>query len=651
MALIANFLKRAGAASPRILSASSGFLKSGNCVSELKASSSLLFGSTRLGVLQLTPIAARFKSAQPEASFDEYVSNESNKMFCMQCEQTTSARGCTTVGVCGKTPETSALQDLLVHSVKGLGSWAYTARRTVGYSDPEIDHFVNQAMFSTLTNVNFDEARFPEYLVACHGHQERLKAKIAEMGGPAHRGDAELWSTVPNPVDWNIMEAVNNDACVTNFMDLGTQVGVAQRFKVKKNPTITGLQELVTYGLKGVCAYMHHAEVLGKSDAQISQDIHQVLHFLTTNAADDPNALLTTSLQLGEINLRVLALLDSGHTTRYGVPTPTQVSRVPVKGKSVLISGHDMVDLEALLQQTEGKGVNVYTHGEMLPGHAYPELKKYPHLKGHYGGAWYKQKKDFHKFPGAILMTSNCILEPLSSYRANIFTTGEVGVSGVTHAPNRQFGPVVEAALAMPGFTGDEDFSKEAALPPFTVGFGHGTVLSVAGDVLDAVKAGKLEHVFLIGGCDGSEPTRKYYSNLGKMLPDNTMTLTLGCAKFRLLDQDWGNLPGTGLPRLLDMGQCNDSYGAVVVAQALADALGTDVNSLPLSLDISWFEQKAVAVLLTLLHLGVKNIRLGPRMPAFLTPEAVSILVEKFDIKPAQIGAPDTDMQQMMINK
>lgn len=571
-------------------------------------------------------------------------------MFCYQCEQTNEAKGCTTMGVCGKTPETSALQDLLVHMLKGLGALAHIAHKEGFDYDPHIDLFINEAMFATVTNVNFDEARFGDYLTQTHLYQVMLREKLSMDDDNTQSEDSldPVFGAVPNPVHWDLMAAAAYDPCLITFMDIGKQVGLAQRFKTLENATITGLQEFVTYGLKGTMAYMHHAEVMGYVDTQISDDIHQELHFLTTPEANDPDALLKHLLQVGEINLRVLALLDKAHTTKYGDPEPTEVSQVPVEGKCILVSGHDIPDLVAVLERTEDTGINVYTHGELLPAHSYPQIKKYPHFKGHYGGAWYKQKTEFHKFPGSILMTSNCILEPLSTYRDNIFTIGQVGVSSARHlADHAHLDPLIEQALALPGFTSSA-VSNFACVPPLTVGFGHATVLGVAGEVLGAIDEGKLSHVFLIGGCDGNEPSRAYYKELASMLPRDTITLTLGCAKFRLLDQEWGNLPGTDLPRLLDMGQCNDAYSAVVVAKALAEALDTDINGLPLSLDISWFEQKAVAVLLTLLHLGVRNIRLGPRMPAFLTPEATAFLQEKFAITPATIGAADADLASMM---
>mmetsp|Transcript_29825 Transcript_29825/g.41234 ORF Transcript_29825/g.41234 Transcript_29825/m.41234 type:complete len:652 (+) Transcript_29825:136-2091(+) len=596
----------------------------------------------------------------PQSKFEKAVTDEHTKMFCYQCEQTTDTVGCTTVGVCGKTPETAALQDLLVHALKGLGSWAHHARTAIDYEDSNIDYFINEAMFSTLTNVNFDESRFPDFLIQCHTYQEQLKAKLQEAG-VSIESSSNHWGIVPDPVAWNIMEAVNNDASVTGLMEFGSKVGIVSRFEGSlQSPTVLGLAELVVYGLKGLCAYLHHAEVLGHRNDQCSAGVAKVLHFLTTPQSFDPEALLAMCMEVGELNVQVLQLLDTAHNERFGCPSPHSVSRVPVEGKCLLVSGHDLQDLESVLELTQDTGVNVYTHGEMLPAHSYPGLVKYPHLKGHYGGAWYQQKSDFARFPGAILMTSNCILEPLSVYRNNIFTTGAVGVGGVKHVKAGAFAPVVAAALELPGFPeqvfvdfssaspGLEQLDSVNPLSPLTVGFGHQTVLGVSDQIIQAVNEGQLKHIFLIGGCDGSEPSRKYYSNMAKILPQDTITLTLGCAKFRLLGQDWGNLPGTDIPRLLDMGQCNDSYSAVVVAQALAKAFDTDVNGLPLSLDISWFEQKAVAVLLSLLHLGVRNIRLGPRMPAFLTPEATAILVEKFNIHPADIGSPEGDLNLMM---
>eukprot|EP01024_Parvocaulis_polyphysoides_P026851 TRINITY_DN2442_c0_g1_i1.p1 TRINITY_DN2442_c0_g1~~TRINITY_DN2442_c0_g1_i1.p1 ORF type:complete len:419 (-),score=86.34 TRINITY_DN2442_c0_g1_i1:565-1821(-) len=416
------------------------------------------------------------------------------------------------------------------------------------------------------------------------------------------------------------------------------------------DPTILGLQELVTYGLKGACAYAHHAEMLGYIESEkIDSRFNELLAFLCSEDSTDPEKLLGKSLEVGEVNLLVMEMLDKAHTQRFGHPQPTKVSLVPREGPSILVSGHDLLDLQMILEQTKNTGINVYTHGELLPAHGYPELNKYSHLVGHYGGAWYKQKKEFDEFPGAILVTTNCIIIPKESCRDRIFTTGEVGLPRMTHISNKDFTLVMDKAKKLQGFTKQSIIQHEIiGNKEVMVGFGHNAIMSVADKVLEAVKEGQLKHIFLVGGCDGKEGERRYYSELVDKIPKDCLVLTLGCGKFRFYNHDLGMLEETGIPRLLDMGQCNDAYGALVVAQELAKALNTDVNSLPLSLDISWFEQKAVAVLLTLLYLDIKNIRLGPKLPAFLTPEALQIIVDKYNIQLADTKNVDRDLERMM---
>lgn len=578
-------------------------------------------------------------------------------MFCYQCEQTQDNKGCTTVGVCGKTPEVAGLQDLLVYSLKGLGSWAHLATQNGIQIPQEIQSFITGATFSTLTNVNFDKARFNTMLQQAADYEAHLKKMLADKGvaTPAIPHPQELGWTgdLPHPMSYNYPGASDMNL----LHQQAKQAGVALR-RQELGETLAGLQEMLMYGLKGMCAYTHHAEALGSTDPQVYAFINEAFAFLASPKSKEPSAVLEMCMKLGAANFRTMQILSEGHSRRFGKPTPTQVALDPVEGKAILVTGHDMHDLECLLKQTEGKGINVYTHGEMLPAHGYPGLKKYKHLVGHFGGAWYRQKIDFSEFPGAVLATTNCVLDPPKSYKHRLFTTNETGLSGVTHiGADKDFTPVIQAALAEEGFNEDtmpdpEEVAAERAeggkLGVVTVGFGHDVVLSVAGQVVDAVKQGKLEHIFVIGGCDGSEPQRKYYDRLARLMPQNTMVLTIGCGKFRIFDQDFGTLPGTDLPRLLDMGQCNDAYSALVVATELAKVFNTDVNGLPLSLDISWFEQKAVAVLLTLLHLGVKNIRLGPRLPGFLTPDAVKQLVEAFSIMPANTEDPASDLRSMM---
>lgn len=590
------------------------------------------------------------------SSFGGAASADKKKMLCFQCEQTANGTGCTIVGNCGKTPEVAGLQDLLVFSLKGLGSLAHLARAAGVPDDAEVNSFINRALFSTLTNVNFDDERFQTYIEQSIRLQARLTSRMAKA--PAPPANVSWFSETPHPLTWNQETAAlldqrdSHSLSIVELIELSRKTGIASRQEVL-GKTVAGLQELVMYGLKGMCAYAAHAEALGGRDPKVYAFVQETLAFLGKVESADVGNLLGTALKVGECNFRVMQLLSESHSSTFGHPEPTEVPLTPVPGKSILVTGHDMHDLHLLLQQTEGKGINVYTHGEMLPAFGYPGLKKFKHLKGHYGGAWYKQKMDFSYFPGAILVTTNCVLEPMSMYKKNIYTTNETGLAGIPHLENKDFTPLIQRALALPGFT--EASAKRAAptegLKSFTTGFGHHAVLGVAGQVIDAIKTGKLSHIFLVGGCDGHEPQRDYYSQLGKELPKDTLLLTLGCGKFRINNQDFGTLPGTGLPRMLDMGQCNDAYSALVVATELAKAFNTDVNSLPLSLDISWFEQKAVAVLLTLLSLGVKKIRLGPALPAFLTPEAVQVLVDKFELKPADTSNPGLDLKAMLANR
>ncbi|MCD6304602.1 MAG: hydroxylamine reductase, partial [Planctomycetes bacterium] len=417
---------------------------------------------------------------------------------------------------------------------------------------------------------------------------------------------------------------------------------IARRLE-QLGPDVTGLQELLTYGLKGMAAYADHAKILGQESEEIYAYFHEAMDFLTRPEAQDVEKLLAAVLRCGEMNLKVMELLDAANTGAYGQPVPTAVRVTPVAGKCILVSGHDLKDLEMLLEQTAGKGINVYTHGEMLPAHGYPELKKHGHLVGNYGGAWQEQRKEFDEFPGAILMTTNCIQKPKESYKGRIFTTGLVAWPGVVHIPadedgNKDFSPVIAAAQAAEGFA--EDAEKKTIL----VGFGHDAVLGQAGKIIEAVKAGKIRHFFLIGGCDGAKPGRSYYTDLARAVPDDCVILTLACGKYRFNKLDFGEIDG--IPRLLDIGQCNDAYSAIRIASALAEAFDCGVNDLPLSMVISWYEQKAVCILLTLLHLGIRGIRLGPTLPAFVSEAVLNVLVEKFDLKP--ITTPQEDLAAML---
>lgn len=546
-------------------------------------------------------------------------------MFCYQCEQTAFGTGCVEKGVCGKTESVAVLQDLLVHAVKGISQYAYAAAG-LGARDGAVDRFTIEALFTTVTNVNFDEARLVGLLR--RAAEIRLLAKRLYENACAKAG--QVPAALMGPATW--IPAADEAGLAAQ----GRAVSILGRID-KLGADATGLQELLTYGIKGAAAYAEHAAILGQEDPAIYAFFHEALDFLT-DPAPTVDALVAMNLKCGEASLKVLALLDAANTGAYGHPVPTKVLMGHVPGKAILVSGHDLKDLEDLLRQTAGKGINVYTHGEMLPAHGYPELKKYPHLVGHYGGAWMRQGAEFEKFPGAILMTTNCIQKPRESYEARIFTSGLVAWPDVTHVGNHDFSAVIAAALTAPGF------ADVSPVRYHHVGFGHNAVMGVADTVIDAVKQGAIKRFVLIGGCDGAEPGRNYYTELAETMPKDWVVLTLGCGKFRVVDCDLGEIGG--LPRLLDMGQCNDSFSAIRVAQALAEAFGTDVNSLPLNLVLSWYEQKAVCVLLALLHLGVKNIRVGPKLPAFVTPAVLKVLVDTFNIMPITTVHDDLEAMQ-----
>ena len=546
-------------------------------------------------------------------------------MFCYQCEQTAKGTGCTIQGVCGKDAQTAALQDLLLYLTKGISMYAHRAGQ-LGARDREIDVFTIEALFSTVTNVNFDPERLKNLIHKASEIREKAKA---------------LYETAAKKTGIST-EKPGGPAVLVPAGDLaglvkqGEEFGVLGR-KAKFGEDIAGLLELLTYGLKGAAAYADHAHILGVEDDSVYASFHEGLDFLTKEkyTADE---IVGMSLKAGELNFKIMELLDKANTGAYGHPVPTKVMVEPVKGKAILVSGHDLKDLEELLMQTEGKGINIYTHGEMLPAHGYPKLKAYKHLVGNYGGAWQDQIKEFDKFPGAILMTTNCIQRPGASYINRIFTTGLVAWPGAKHVTRKDFSPVINAALAADGFK--EDGSNQEIL----VGFGHNAVLGVADKVIDAVKSGKIKHFFLIGGCDGAKSGRNYYTDFAKKVPQDSVILTLACGKYRFNKLDFGAIDG--IPRLLDIGQCNDAYSAIQIALALSKAFVLPVNELPLSLILSWYEQKAVAILLTLLYLGIKNIRLGPSLPAFVTPAVLSVLVENFNIKP--ISTPDADIKAIL---
>ncbi len=540
-------------------------------------------------------------------------------MFCNQCEQTAKGTGCTVVGVCGKKPEVAALQDLLLHAVKGLALYAKEGNK-LGISDREADRFTAEAIFSTLTNVNFDTARLGKLINQCVSYREAMKEKVAAAGGNVNFADPSA--------------SFQPAADLADLVKQGEEVGLVNDHDADAD--IQSLQQILVYGIKGVSAYADHARILGQEDAVVYAFLYEGMAAIT-NKELGLNDWVGLVLKCGEINLRTMELLDAANTGKFGHPVPTEVPLGHKAGKCILISGHDLQDLANLLEQTEGKGIYVYTHGEMLPTHGYPELKKYKHFYGHYGTAWQNQKKEFAAFPGAILMTTNCIQDP-QAYMDNIFTTGLVAWPGAQHVKNGEFGPVIERALAMPGFVEDED--KGSVM----VGFARNTVMSVAGKVIEAVKNGDIKHFFLVGGCDGAKVGRNYYSEFVEKTPQDTIILTLACGKFRFFDKKLGDIGG--IPRLLDVGQCNDAYSAIQIAVALANAFECGVNDLPLSMVLSWYEQKAVAILLTLLYLGIKNIRLGPSLPAFITPNVLDVLVKNFDIKP--ISTPDEDLAAIL---
>ena len=548
-------------------------------------------------------------------------------MFCIQCEQTIqtpTAKGCSySQGMCGKTAETSDLQDLLVAVLQGLSAWALLARGQ-GIIDQQIDDFAPRAFFSTLTNVNFDSARIIGYAREAIAHRQRLMTLCQQE-------DAQLVPAHP----FALLELVSDD-----LAQLQQQ---AQQFALNNDKAAVGddchgLRLLCLYGLKGAAAYMEHAHVLGQSNQEITSEYHRLMAWLGTQPAD-MTELLDNAMAIGQMNFRVMAMLDTGETDAYGHPQPTAVNVRPVAGKAILISGHDLKDLQQLLEQTVGTGINIYTHGEMLPAHGYPELKKYPHLAGNYGSGWQNQQVEFARFPGPVVMTSNCIIDPqVGDYAERIWTRSIVGWPGVKHLHGEDFTVVINQALAMEGFRFSE-IEQE-----ITVGFGRQTLLNASDTLIDLVTRQKLRHIFLIGGCDGSRGERSYFTDLARSVPEDCLILTLACGKYRFNKLDFGNIEG--LPRLLDVGQCNDAYSAIMLAVHLADKLGCGVNDLPLSLVLSWFEQKAIVILLTLLSLGVKNIATGPTAPAFLTDNLLNVLNEKFGLR--AVTSVEQDLSLML---
>ncbi|BCJ99287.1 hydroxylamine reductase [Anaerocolumna chitinilytica] len=541
-----------------------------------------------------------------------------NAMFCYQCEQTFGGKGCTKSGVCGKTPEIANLQDLLIYQLKGISCYARPLIEQGKKIDKEVVKFVENSLFTTLTNVNFDA----EAHVRLLKESAQIKQAMKEQAPEGIYPDAATYQLSETKED---MLKDSDKAGIMYNKDL--------------DEDIRSLRSTILYGLKGISAYGHQARFIGFQDDQIDH-----MYFLgleaTTNDKLTLEEMIRMTMRVGESSVQVIKLLDDANTSRFQNPTAHKVNVKVKKGPFIIVSGHDLHDLEMLLEQTKGKGINIYTHGEMLPSHGYPELKKYKHLVGNFGSAWQNQQKEFDEIPGCILMTTNCLMKPRDSYKDRIYSTSVVGWDGIKHIDvkedgTKDFSEIIKKALELGGFDKDED--KEEIL----VGFGHHETLSHAGEIVKAVKDGTIRHFFLIGGCDGARPGRSYYTDYAQLVPKDCVILTLACGKYRFNKLDFGTV--AGLPRLLDVGQCNDAYSAIRIATALADAFDTDVNSLPLSIVLSWYEQKAVADLLALLSLGIKGMYLGPSLPAFLSPNVFQYLVDTFNIR--AISTPEDDLK------
>ncbi|TLM67893.1 MAG: hydroxylamine reductase [Deltaproteobacteria bacterium] len=539
-------------------------------------------------------------------------------MFCYQCEQAAKGTGCTVIGVCGKQPDVAALQDLLVYTLKGVAFWADKARAQ-GKKDQEIDRFMIDGLFTTVTNVDFDAAAVSRFVA----EGVRLREKARQLAGPC-----DCACTIPAAAqNWAL------PASIEEQVKLGELHGVRD---YAVDADVHSVREIITYGMKGYAAYADHARILGQESDEIYAFTHKALAALL----DDSLGLMDyvgLAMETGRINYVTMELLNQAHVAAYGHPVPTKVQLGTRAGKAILVSGHDLKFLEELLKQTEGTGINIYTHGEMLPAHGYPGLKKYGHLAGNFGGAWQDQHKEFQEFPGAIIFNTNCIQKPADSYKDRLFTWGLVQWPGVKHVDGWDFSAVIAKAKECPGF--EENPGQE-----IMVGFGHNAILGVADKVIAAVQAGAIKHFFLVGGCDGAKSGRNYYTEFAEQAPKDTVILTLACGKFRFNKLELGDIGG--IPRLLDVGQCNDAYSAIQVAVALSKAFNCGVNDLPLSLVLSWYEQKAVAILLTLLHLGIKNIKIGPSLPAFVTPNVLNFLVANFNIGP--ITTAEEDLKQIL---
>ena len=527
-----------------------------------------------------------------------------NNMFCFQCEQTAGCSGCTgRAGVCGKQADTEQLQDQLTGALIGL------ARAAEGnVPGPSTDKVIIEGLFTTVTNVNFNNETINALIDRVHEEKHKLVPDCESCGSPCGRTE-----------DYDMKGIWEADE------------------------DIRSLKSLILFGIRGMAAYAYHAAVLGYTDKDVNQFFYKALFVIGENWKVDE--LLPVVMEVGEVNLKCMALLDKANTETYGTPEPTTVPLTVEKGPFIVVTGHDLYDLKQLLEQTKDKGINIYTHGEMLPAHAYPELKKYPHLKGNFGTAWQNQQKEFANMPAPVLFTTNCLMPPKASYADRVFTTEMVSYPEIVHiGDEKDFAPVIEKALELGGYKEDQHFTGINGGHEVTTGFGHGTILSVADKVVEAVKAGDIRHFFLVGGCDGARPGRNYFTDFVKQTPKDSIVLTLACGKYRFNDLDLGTIGG--LPRLMDMGQCNDAYGAIQVAVALASAFDCGVNDLPLSMVLSWYEQKAVCILLTLLHLGIKNILLGPTLPAFISPNVLKILVDTYNI--GAVTTPEADMARCL---
>ena len=544
------------------------------------------------------------------------------EMFCYQCEQTAGGKGCTKMGVCSKTPEIAAMQDLLIYQLKGISLYAKELLDRNEKLDDSIAAFVEDGLFMTLTNVNFDPVAHMNMLKKSQEIKEELRKKIGASNITSEYALYNLSSS---------KEEILEDAKKAGIM-----------YDENLNPDIRSVRETIKYGLKGIAAYSHQARFIKYTSEEVNNFYFKGLASLTDDNLSLED-LIKVLVETGDMSVKIMELLDTANNTLYNSPTPTKVNVNIKKGPFIVISGHDLRDLQMLLEQTEGKGINIYTHGEMLPSHGYPELNKYPHLAGNFGSAWQNQQKEFDNLPGCILMTTNCLMKPKDSYKDRIFSTSVVGYEGIKHIEkdengNKDFSEIINKALELGGFKEDEEIKE------ILVGFGHKATLSHAEAIINAVKDGKVKHFFLIGGCDGAKPGRNYYTEFAEKVPKDSIILTLACGKYRFNKIDFGEV--AGLPRLLDVGQCNDAYSAVRIALALADAFKCGINDLPLSIILSWYEQKAVADLLALLALGVKGMYLGPTLPAFLTPNVLQFLVDNFNIKP--ISTPDEDLKQIL---